>query len=508
MMTVADVLKRALFRGAQIAAGSSGLDRTVRWVHVGEIPHLAQFLRGGELILATGVGLSSPEARSTFIQGLIESQAAGLVVELGAYLPEIPSDMVRTANQHHFPIIAFSQPVRFLDLSHDVNADIISAHYQVLEELESLSLAIRQALLNTRGAESLVEALYVVARQPVWYRSRREDHPDVLCGVWPELPPPPSTIQLSPVLEHRQARVWARQTVMVFDAPVGDLYVLESAPELDERLYLAMDRVSAALAQEFIRVDSWDKTRRRDQEVLLDALLFQEPMPASTVTRFNTRYGLPGSKRLRTGVFDVEAGTWLARQARRLGPDQELLYLAASDRLVAVLIAPSSHHLALLKTLASSLPKSPALHTGWSQPRDDAATIKDALSEAHHAWIVAHLPNQSAWCDYGQIGLYRWILATPKVDLDRLLINPELGPLLALPEHQRRPLLETLEAVTAHPGSKSSAAQSLGIHRQTLYARLNRLEALLGSDWNSASRHSAIQAALLARHFVETGWDG
>lgn len=507
MLTVADVLKRPLFQGARVAAGHQGLDRTVRWVHIGEIPHLAQFLRGGELILATGVGLSTPDARSTFIQGLIACKAAGLVVELGEYLPEIPHDMAQTADHQHFPIIAFGHAVRFLDLSHDINADIISAHHQVLEELESLSLAIRHALLNTRGTHALVDTLYRVTRQPVWYRSRREDHEDVVCGDWATPPPAPPSIRLSPVLERRTGLTWARQTVMVFDAPVGDLYVLESAPELDERLYLAMDRVSAALAQEFIRVDTLDRTRRRDVEVLLDALLFQDPTPPSAVTRFNTRYGLPGSKRLRTAVFDVESEGWLARQAARLDADQHLLYLNTSDRLVGVLIALPSQYPALVAKLAASLPAGLSGHAGWSRPRADGAGIKDALSEAHDAWVVAHLPNQPTWRNYAEIGLYRWILSTPKTDLQRLVVEPELGPLLLLPEHQRRPLLDTLDAITARPDSKSSAAQALGIHRQTLYARINRLDTLLGPDWRSASRHSAIQAALLARHFVASHWD-
>ncbi len=507
MIRVADVLKRPLFQGARVAAGHQGLDRTVRWVHIGEIPHLAQFLRGGELILATGVGLSTPDARSTFIQGLIACKAAGLVVELGEYLPEIPHDMAQMADQHHFPIIALDHAVRFLDLSHDINADIISAHHQVLEELESLSLAIRQALLNTRGPDSLVDALYRVARQPVWYRSRRGDHEDVVYGDWEEPPSRPSAVRLSPALERHHSVAWARQTVMVFDAPVGDLYVLVSGSELDERLYLAMDRVSAALAQEVIRVDTLDRTRHREVEVLLDALLFQDPTPPGAVTRFNTRYGLPGSKRLRTAVFDVEAEAWLVRQAARLGADQHLLYLNTSDRLVSVLIAPPSQHPALLNTLAGSLLPGLPGHAGWSRPREDGSGIKDALSEAHDAWVVAHLPNQPTWRDYQEIGLYRWILSTPKEDLQRLVIEPELGPLLRLPEPQRRPLLDTLDAITGRPESKSVAALALGIHRQTLYARIKRLDDLLGPDWRSANRHSAIQAALLARHFVASRWD-
>ena len=55
--SVSDVLSMDVVRFAlpRVVSGGAGLDRRVRWVHVGEICEIAEYLAGGELVLTTGV---------------------------------------------------------------------------------------------------------------------------------------------------------------------------------------------------------------------------------------------------------------------------------------------------------------------------------------------------------------------------------------------------------------------------------------------------------------------
>ena len=62
--TVGDLLRLDVIRrgSPRVVAGSSGLSARVRWVHVLELADAAHLLKGGELVLSTGVALPGEPA--------------------------------------------------------------------------------------------------------------------------------------------------------------------------------------------------------------------------------------------------------------------------------------------------------------------------------------------------------------------------------------------------------------------------------------------------------------
>src|SRR5438034_184395 len=63
--TVAQVLEMDAVRAGEprVVAGEESLGRLVRWVHAIELPDAARLLRGGELVLTTGIALPGEEER-------------------------------------------------------------------------------------------------------------------------------------------------------------------------------------------------------------------------------------------------------------------------------------------------------------------------------------------------------------------------------------------------------------------------------------------------------------
>src|SRR3712207_9250189 len=82
----------------QVLAGARGLDRPVRWAHAAEVRNIAELLKGGELLLSTGMGLPerTPERRR-FVAELADREVAALVFELNPALPQVPDCMVDEA---------------------------------------------------------------------------------------------------------------------------------------------------------------------------------------------------------------------------------------------------------------------------------------------------------------------------------------------------------------------------------------------------------------------------
>ncbi len=92
--TVADLLGLDVIRRGRprVVTGPAGLDARVRWVHVLELADAAHLLRGGELVLTTGVALpAEPVLLARYAAELAAAGVSALAVELGRrYVGKLP----------------------------------------------------------------------------------------------------------------------------------------------------------------------------------------------------------------------------------------------------------------------------------------------------------------------------------------------------------------------------------------------------------------------------------
>jgi len=138
-LMVSDILSRKHFEQAIILAGEEGLNRIVKWVHVVEVTNIGNLLNGDELILSTGVAWKEDEGLFiSILNQLVENQAAGLCIEMGTYLAEIPAEVIVIANKNKFPIIIFQKEVPFVEITQDIHTFIINNQHRKISDLREL----------------------------------------------------------------------------------------------------------------------------------------------------------------------------------------------------------------------------------------------------------------------------------------------------------------------------------------------------------------------------------
>ncbi|ROO60956.1 CdaR family transcriptional regulator [Micromonospora sp. Llam0] len=140
--------------GPRVVAAEEGLDRPVRWVHVTEVPDIASLLRGGELVLTTGIGLPGDDAGvRAFIADLAEVGVAGLVVELGRrYHGGVPKAMAAAAHRHGLPLVELRRETPFVLVTEAVHALIVDAQLAELRATEEIHQRFTE--LSVEGAEA------------------------------------------------------------------------------------------------------------------------------------------------------------------------------------------------------------------------------------------------------------------------------------------------------------------------------------------------------------------
>lgn len=119
-----------------------------------------------------------------------------------------------------------------------------------------------------------------------------------------------------------------------------------------------------------------------------------------------------------------------------------------------------------------------AVVAGVGAARPDLALVGGSVREARIAARVAHaVPRLRPVAAWDGLGVHRLLACGPRRALREGVVDPAVEPLLARPD-----LAATAAAYLDHAGNVARAAAELAVHRQTLYYRLGRIEALTGLD--------------------------
>ncbi|MGW2064042.1 PucR family transcriptional regulator, partial [Streptomyces sp. NPDC001937] len=115
------------------------------------------------------------------------------------------------------------------------------------------------------------------------------------------------------------------------------------------------------------------------------------------------------------------------------------------------------------------------------------------VERAHAVDVLATTDNApgSPVADWSAIGPYRLLTALPPTA--DTTPDPAVRPLLTPPHTD---LARTAEVFLDCAGQASRTAAELGIHRQTLYYRLSRVEQLTGLDLNDGEDRLLLHLAL------------
>ncbi|MEB8343255.1 PucR family transcriptional regulator ligand-binding domain-containing protein, partial [Streptomyces endophyticus] len=153
----------------EVVAGGERLQRTVRWVHAGEVPNIASLLKGGELLLTTGYGVGTrPAEQRAFVRKLAERGIAALVIELGQRFARLPAALVETARAAGLPLVQLHREVPFVTVTEEIHTEIVNGHYALLQRAEEVHRRCTNALLDGGGVPQVLRILAEFSGNPVF----------------------------------------------------------------------------------------------------------------------------------------------------------------------------------------------------------------------------------------------------------------------------------------------------------------------------------------------------
>ncbi len=115
--------------------GASGLTRECSWVQLCEDIDTVKFLRGGELVITTGLMSERKEGwLHDFIEQLVRYRASGLILNVGKYLSEqdISEAVLTYCTAQDFALFTIPWHIRFADIVQDYGKRLLLAQQNQL----------------------------------------------------------------------------------------------------------------------------------------------------------------------------------------------------------------------------------------------------------------------------------------------------------------------------------------------------------------------------------------
>jgi purine catabolism regulator len=478
----------------EVKAGVRGLDKPVVWAQTSDLDEPWSWLAGGELLMKNGRTLpESSRGQTALIRGLIDSGMCGLVIGLDSATPELTTAATTLADDLAFPVMAVPYSVGFAAIGRAV-VDGAAGGGRVAAT-ERVYNVIRQSVSHSRPANVLTQlgrdlsCRLAVLDAPTGEVALDSSEPlpaDLRRVVVQEIADRHGAV---PGVLHVSAGSRRGLVVEVPDEEPTVLvaYEFRSTPTDLVQLHHLASAMAVLLAQQDVRREH---DRRVGAEVM--AQLCDGRMSAAEAD--NQLVG----RELRSGECAIVAASGASPAGERQ------LHLSLGRRGVPHLLLRRGHLLYALmpvtdKSLAAlqhRLGDDTAI--GISDPLIRPGRAPTAVREATWAVRVAETATEriARYADATMLSVLR------DTEEAQVVVDRVLGELIAYDGRHSSEMITTLDHYLQCGRSWVQTAALLGVHRQTVVYRIQRIELITGRKIAETATIAEFWLALRAKDLL------
>ncbi len=508
--TIRDVLSLELIRAAEptVVCGAHALDRPVRWVHVGEIPDIARFLVGGEVVLTAGLGIGFTEREQiAYVTSLAQAGVAALVIEVaGRAFRKLPPVLIRAGREADLPIIAVAKEFPFQAVTSELHKRIVNERVDLLEAVEGISQRFEEVVANDGDYSAIVAALAQLVGVPVVLEngarqvraySGGDGESDDLLSAW-------NTHSRAVHADQGASRRCLRVSVLLRGESWGYLHVLHGGGPAPAVLPYAAERAATFIAIVLLndRVARARTTLR--QTALLNRLLNGE-LDGTEFVKLALTLGGDLRSIPMIAVVMAPSPDRDARPVADSGPDKsDLVALGLRRRGGFTVLAGEASDYSLLVVGLGNRRSAGDVRTALTEAdviagmseEVSAERARTAIQQARRAFTVAASGIKGTVLSSAELGIYGLLAELVEGTQLAQFVETELGPLMSHDAATDRGLLPTLYVYAETGFNKAESADRLHIQRRTLYYRMDKIAAALGHDFDSPDDRIRLHVAL------------
>lgn len=546
-VTVAQILKLDSLGQARILAGREGLARTVSSVTVGEVPDIAEWLSGGEMVLSTMFALINDVGRQReFCQRIMAAGASALFVKPKRFVGEFPEDVLEIADKRRFPIVEVPQQIRWTRIMQEATEVLINRQATLLEKSQAIHRELLEVVIRGGGWADLADAVARLTEMPVLILDVALEVLALTDGaggdaasVHASLDQPEIRAQFEELGRplHKELRLDRPGLPPLFAVPVivsrsrlGYVCVVTSRTELQDMERVALQHAATVaaveMAQDQVRFETEVRLRGDFVDDLAggrftsrDSLLRRANFLGCDLSHGATvmviapdiqeeRQGAEQGQTERQRLLERFFGR-VARLVLELEPNS--LATLKSERIVLLLADAMSRDPKALDLLAGRIQAlsrdvtvRPAT-VGLSRHTPDPTGLSAAMEEATVSLKVGRrLRGEGSVTHFDHVGTYKLLFGVWERDPQELqsLYEETVAPIDAYDRQNDTQLLRTLVTYLRNDESLSKTADELYAHRHTIRYRLQKIGEITGLSIFRSEDKERLGLGLKARHLL------
>lgn len=139
----------------RIVAGKAGMDTVVSWVHMLEDETIVSRFHGEELAITTGMKTGQPDWLLNLVKEMAREDCAGIIINTGMYLKEIPQEVITWCEENRFPLLEMPWEYSITSLTQNCCMRIIDQ----MQYEKKYSNAFRDVIQGRGNIEDLKQIL-------------------------------------------------------------------------------------------------------------------------------------------------------------------------------------------------------------------------------------------------------------------------------------------------------------------------------------------------------------
>jgi purine catabolism regulator len=541
MITVQDILEIPDLN-LKLLAGAKSVSNPVRWVHIAEVPDPTPWLKGGELLLTTGYGLTGPaEKQVEALKRLIDHNLSGLGVGTGFTFDKVPETLIRLADEYSFPLFEVPYHVPFIAITEAVSSKIVNEQYALLQRSLAVHEKLTKIVLEEKGLDAILSTLSaLVGCSAVLFdfhglvlceaAYRRKVAGEMIADLWRQISDRRASRQIFSVgLEGASSSVQVYPVVA--SHRIGAfLAVVKDSGDFSDYDRIILHHVVTVTALELVKKKAVAETEKRLAGDFFDELIASDLYEEEIARRLAffglepeqehliTLVDIDGFKAYLDGTSDrEETAAQDIKERLHWAVDEflakrEALFISASrSDSVVVLLQPGQMAAEGVLGLAGELRAAIAemlpeitVSIGIGRPHKSLVDLRQSYYEAHYAIKIRKLKGDTGViASFDDLGSYGLLLGLQDTLSLEVFYDSVLGKLHEYDEQSSSDLVKSLACFLEANGHWGEAAERLYVHRHTLRYRMKRVEEITGRDLGSSQDRMEFWLALKAKELID-----